>query len=249
MLCGRPPAEPAVLNDLAFVALYAGLAGGAIPVGGFVACIERVRPAWLETELRHSIIAFGGGVLVAAIALVLVPEGMALLPAWAALAAFGAGGVSFFALDRMIERHGGNHAQLMAMLLDHIPESLALGATFATQRSTGFLLAGLIALQNFPEGFNSFRELRAAGRLPPSAILASFCLLVLIGSLVAIVGYLWLRDLHEAVGLLMLFAAGGIFYLIFEDIAPQARLEYHWAPPLGAVFGFMLGMLGDALAR
>ena len=43
------------------------------------------------------------------------------------------------------------------------------------------------------------------------------------------------------------FAAGGIFYLILEHIAPQAKLAYHWAPPLGAVFGFMLGMAGPAL--
>lgn len=226
---------------------YAALAGATIPLGGFVARIEHIRPAWLETEVRHSVIAFGGGVLLAAIALVLVPEGMVALSAPAALASFGAGGLFFFLADRLIERHGGGGAQLMAMLLDFVPEALALGATLATQRSVGLLLAGLIALQNFPEGFNAYRELRAAGRLTPAAILASFCALVLLGPLVAAVGHVWLRDLHEPIGVVMLFAAGGIFYLIFEDIAPQAKLAYHWAPPLGAVFGFMLGMAGQAL--
>jgi ZIP family zinc transporter len=46
---------------------------------------------------------------------------------------------------------------------------------------------------------------------------------------------------------IMLFAAGGILYLIFQDIAPQARLERHWGPPLGAVAGFLMGMLGHGL--
>ena len=45
----------------------------------------------------------------------------------------------------------------------------------------------------------------------------------------------------------MLFAAGGILYLTFEDIAPEARLDRHWAPPLGAVGGFLLGMAGHGL--
>lgn len=36
---------------------------------------QRIRPLWLEQELRHTVIAFGGGVLIAAIAFVLVPEG------------------------------------------------------------------------------------------------------------------------------------------------------------------------------
>lgn len=235
------------MNDLLLAALYAGIAGATIPLGGFLARVEHIRPAWLRTEFRHSVIAFGGGVLFAAIALVLVPEGMAALSAPAGLAAFGAGGVFFFGIDRLIEKRGGAGAQLMAMLLDFVPESLALGAMLATQKSTGLLLAGLIALQNFPEGFNAYRELKVAGQVRPAVVLASFCALVLLGPLAAVIGYIWLRDLHEPLGVLMLFAAGGIFYLIFEDIAPQAQLECHWAPPLGAVAGFMLGMLGEAL--
>ena len=240
---------PVLPADLLLAIVCATLAGAAIPLGGLVARIEHIHPAWLESEFRHSVIAFGGGALLAAIALVLVPVGRATLSAPAALAAFGAGGLFFFLVDRLIERRGGAGAQLMAMLLDFVPESLALGATFAAQRSVGLLLAVLIALQNFPEGFNAYRELRAIGHLRPKTILAAFCVLVLLGPLAAVVGHVWLRDLHEPLGVLMLFAAGGIFYLIFENIAPQAKLAHHWAPPLGAVAGFMLGMAGDALVN
>jgi len=42
-------------------------------------------------------------------------------------------------------------------------------------------------------------------------------------------------------------AGGGILYLVFQDIAPQAPMRRHWAPPLGAVMGFMVGMIGKQL--
>ncbi len=45
----------------------------------------------------------------------------------------------------------------------------------------------------------------------------------------------------------MSFASGGILYLIFQDIAPQIRMERHWTPPLGAVLGFAIGMVGHQL--
>ena len=47
----------------------------------------------------------------------------------------------------------------------------------------------------------------------------------------------------------MLFAAGGILYLTFQDIAPQSRLERRWRPPLGAVLGFALSVLAEMVFR
>ena len=55
--------------------LFTTASGSCILVGGLIAMVERIRPLWLEEELRHTVIAFGGGVLIAAIAFVLVPEG------------------------------------------------------------------------------------------------------------------------------------------------------------------------------
>jgi ZIP family zinc transporter len=45
----------------------------------------------------------------------------------------------------------------------------------------------------------------------------------------------------------MLFAAGGILYLIFQDIAPQSKLKNHRAPSLSAVAGFLLGVIGKVI--
>jgi len=224
--------------------LLALMAGAAIPLGGWIACIERLRPRWLEQELRHSVIAFGGGVLLAAIAFVLVPQGTeALAPGWALLA-MGAGGVAFLFLDRWANTRLGQVGQLLAMLADFLPEAVALGALLASGSPSGFLLALLIALQNLPEGFNAWRELAASGRLSRRGMFALFWAFAALGPLAAVAGHVWLSDRPGATGAIMLFAAGGILYLIFQDIAPQTPLRRHWGPPLGAVAGFMAGLAG-----
>lgn len=70
-------------------------------------------------------------------------------------------------------------------------------------------------------------------------------LLVPIGPIVAVIGYVYFSHNTVLLGATMLFASGGILYLIFQDIAPQSRMRRHWAPPLGAVLGFSAGMLGN----
>jgi len=239
----------AKLSNLPSVVLFATLAGATIPIGGLLARFEHIQPRWLEDELRHSVIAFGGGILLAAVALVLVPQGKRFVPPLAAVTIFGAGGIAFFFISCAIEQRRGSLAQFATMLLDFVPESLALGAILASAPETGLLLALLIATQNLPEGFNAFRELTENQSMDPAKVLAGFSSLVLLGPLMAWIGYSYLRLMPELLGGIMLFAAGGILYLTFQSIAPQAKLERHWAPALGAVAGFMLGLLGDLLVR
>lgn len=234
-------------SPLVTVLLLSLIAGLAMPVGALLARYERIRPWWLERELRHAVVAFGGGVLLAAVALVLVPEGIGVLDWPVATGLFIAGGLGFFVLDRQLRRATGSKAQLVAMLADFIPEALALGATFAAGESVGVLLAILITLQNLPEGFNAFRELRHATRLTAGRIIGGFALMALLGPLCGFAGFVWLAGDPAVVGGIMLVSAGGILYLTFEDIAPQAQLANRHAPALGAVFGFAVGLLGHAL--
>jgi ZIP family zinc transporter len=71
-----------------------------------------------------------------------------------------------------------------------------------------------------------------------------FCFMALLGPIAAMSGYLWLSESPKVIAAVMLFASGGILYSIFQDLAPQVKLEQRWAPPMGAVLGFCLGMLG-----
>ena len=233
-------------EPLSLALLLAALAGAAIPLGALAATWEQCLPGWLDTELRHAVLAFGGGALFSAIALVLVPEGVARLQAVPALLWFLGGGVFFCALDGWIKAYGGGGAQLMAMLLDFAPEAMALGALIAEEFDVAVLMAGIIALQNLPEGFNAYRELIEAG-LRRRWVLSLFVALVPLGPLAAWIGLGFLTGRPAVLGAVMLFAAGGILYLLFEDIAPGVPLAKAWAPPLGAVAGFGLGLAGQMM--
>lgn len=224
-------------------------AAGAAILGGALGALERVHPQWMKTELRHAIIAFGGGALFSAVALVLVPKGMALQPAWAALSSFALGAVAFMACDRYFTNKGTPLSQLLAMLLDFVPEAIVVGAVITTNYSEAVFLTVVIAAQNFPEAFNAYREITHEGK---GGAMRRHGLLVI--SLAALSGVLWgLLGLYAfeansaALGALMTFCAGGIVYLVFRDVAPQATLERRWYPSLGAVAGFMVGMAGHAI--
>ena len=115
--------------------LWTLAAGACIPLGGWLASVERIRPKWLEQELRHFVMAFGGGVLLAAVALVLLPQGVAAVhQPWIVVACVMAGGVGFFALERWLGLHQQAAPQMLAMLLDFVPESLALGGCSSRDR-------------------------------------------------------------------------------------------------------------------
>jgi len=228
------------------VILLGSLAGAMIPLGGLIAANENIQRYWLRNEFRHSVVAFGGGALLSAVAFVLIPDGEKALNTFAVIGWIAAGAIVMAAVDARLSRRGSHRAQLVAMLSDFIPEAVALGAVIASGESSGLLLAMMIALQNLPEGFNAFREQRDAGA-KTGRILRSFVGLALIGPIAALAGFLLLADFPQVTGAIMLTAAGAILYLIFQDIAPQAKLANRHGPALGAVAGFLLGLTGHLL--
>jgi len=235
------------VSELWTIVLIAWLAGVAAFVGGVVARFAGGDDTETKAELVHGVVAFGGGVLLAAVAFALVPEGLDTLSAPALAASFFAGGFVFCAADAYLQKRGESSAQLMAMLMDFVPEAIALGAVFVEDRALGVLLAALIAAQNLPEGFASYREMVLRSGDSSRKVLLALLGVSLLGPLASSGGYLYLRDLPRLVAAIMVFAGGGITYLVFQDIAPQARMRRHWLPTLGAVAGFACGMLARLL--
>ena len=229
-------------EHLLLVILSTLLAGLAMPLGAFISSFSAVSS---KNELRHTIMAFGGGALLSAIALVLVPEGVVGFGPLSAAGLLVLGGLLFMALDIWLARSNTPASQLAAMLADFIPESVALGAAFATGSENAFLLALLIGLQNLPEGFNAYLELRSDAVVRGAKIILIFIAMSLLGPIAGSIGYLYLTDYPQWVSGIMLVASGGILYSVFQDIAPKVRLETHWLPPMGAVLGFMLGLVGS----
>jgi len=222
----------------------AALAGAAIPFGAWLGTFRRLGPDPTAVALTHGIMAFGAGALLSAVALVLVPEGADRVQPAVAPVIFLAGGAMFALVDRALARRGGHVAQFLAMMLDYLPESLALGAMLAGEMNTAVLLALLIAMQNLPEGFNAFREMQGSSGWSDRRILILFGAMVPLGPLMAFIGLTMIDTDSVLLGGVMLFSAGGILYLLFEDVAPQVPLDNVWAPPFGAIAGFALGLAG-----
>ncbi|MFP4393492.1 MAG: ZIP family metal transporter [Desulfohalobiaceae bacterium] len=234
------------MNQLILILLVTWLAGITAFWGGVLARLEGYAETEAKQELIHGVIAFGGGILVAAVAFALVPEGISNLHPALLAGTFCAGGLAFCRLDAYLGAKGGSKAQFMAMLMDFVPEAISLGAVFGHNQKLGILLAAFIGAQNLPEGFNSYREI-VASKVKPSTTMLLLLAASLLGPIAACTGYLLLQNQPGLTAGIMTFASGGILYLIFQDIAPQTVMQRHWIPPLGAVLGFTIGMLGKAL--
>lgn len=231
-----------------YAILLALAAGASAFCGALLARFEKIQPNWLESEIRHGIMAFGGGALLAAVALVLVPDGMENQPPWLGIGTFLLGAFCFMMIDRYLAKKGTPFSQWMAMMLDFVPEAIVLGAVIAGNFRQAVFMAVIIAAQNFPEGFNAYREITSKAKgWTHKHVMVFMGVAVILGPVFTLFGR-YAFDPHSMfLGTLMTFCAGGILYLVFHDIAPQAKLERHWLPSFGAIFGFVVGMIGKAL--
>lgn len=232
------------MTELAVVVLVSWLAGVATFAGGVIAKMEGSPDTPAKREMVHAIVAFGGGILVAAVAFALAPKAIRYLSPVMIAVTFAGGGLAFSLFDVWMSRRNGSRAQFMAMLMDFVPEALAMGAVFAHDHGLGVLLAVFIGAQNLPEGFNAYREIISSGATVRGT-LTGLLAISLLGPAASSLGYLFLQNHQELTAGIMSFAAGGIMYLIFQDIAPQSRMRKHWKPTLGAVLGFAVGMIAS----
>lgn len=225
------------------------IAGSAIPIGALLASHEHIRKRWLKMELHHGVTALGGGALLAAVALVLVPEGMHGQPLWTAALSFIGGGVVAMRIDLYFAKRKSTASQLVAMMLDFVPETIVIGAVITKNTEQAIMLAAIIFVQNLPESFNAFREMKKSNGMGTRQLLFWFTVVGVSGPLYVYIGAVALADSGLWLGMLMTFSAGGILYLVFNDVAPQVPVKNHYMPPMGALLGFLIGMIGYALTR
>lgn len=230
----------------AWILALAWIAGLSIPAGALVASHVKLRNACRRLELDSLVSYFGGGALLAAIALVLLPRGVADASALMVGLAFATGGLVFWQISAWARRTHNSASQFMGMLLDFLPEAILLGVLAAMGSEAVYLLAGLIALQNMPEGFSAYTEMHET--MPSGSHLVMIFLAVsLAGPLAAWSGFAWFSSSEIVLAMILLFCSGGIIYLIFEDIAPKAHSTESSFPAVGAVGGFLLGLLGTMI--
>ena len=64
------------MEDIGQVILYSLASGATVIVGGFIGKSIAFPTTQVGREISHGVVAFGGGILVAAVAFVLAPRGL-----------------------------------------------------------------------------------------------------------------------------------------------------------------------------
>jgi len=233
---------------IAKLILFSGIAGVTVFIGGILAHYfnHHIKESPVKYEITHTLMSFGSGIILSAVALVLIPKGMEELELLPMASSFLIGAILFMLLDQYLSKKGGRTATLLAMMMDFVPESIALGAVFAVDLRLATFLAVLIGLQNLPEAFNSYRDLILSGFTTKKTLIIFF-LLSFFGIFGALAGHFLLSKHQELTAHLMTFASGGILYLLIQDIIPEGTLEKNHLTSLGATLGFLVGIIGDQL--
>ena len=233
------------MQDIYIIMLLSFLAGITIFVGGLLAEFFVIKNKFIRGRFFHWMRGFGAGIILAAVAFALLPKALHDLSLIWIIFLFLYGTLAFMVFDILIAKLGENISQFISMLLDFLPEALVLGASFAFDPKFGALLALFIAVQNLPEGFNSHLELKKNHKT-----LISFLILFLLsftGVCAALLGRILLPNHPHIIAGIMIFASGGILYLMFQDVAPLVKQKGSWFPASGASFGFLAGMIIEKL--
>lgn len=143
----------------------------------------------------------------------------------------------------------------LAVTIHNLPEGMAVGVVFAGADSTvsnislssALAVSVGIAIQNIPEGAIISMPMRAEG----NSRLRSFLIGSLSGAVepIGAVAVLLLASLLVPVLPYMLaFAAGAMFYVVIEELIPEASSGQHSnLSTIGFAFGFVLMMVLDVV--
>lgn len=229
----------------------------------------------MPERVQKSLLGFASGVMVAAsVWSLLIPamEMEASKGAWSVMPAavgFLLGIFFLLALDELTphlhlgsDKPEGPHSRLsrtamlaLAVTIHNLPEGMAVGVVFAgaEQGATGLTLASAvavslgIAIQNIPEGAIISMPMRAEG----NSRWRSFVLGSLSGAVEPIGGLavvLLASFLTPILPYMLAFAAGAMFYVVVEELIPEASTGRHTnLSTIGFAIGFVLMMVLDVV--
>jgi ZIP family zinc transporter len=144
---------------------------------------------------------------------------------------------------------------VLAVTLHNIPEGMAVGVVYAgllngsemITAGGAFALALGIAIQNFPEGAIISMPMRAAG----NSRWRSFIIGSLSGAVepIGAMAVLLLASfLMPVLPYMLAFAAGAMFYVVVEELIPEASSGQHSnLSTIGFAIGFVLMMVLDVV--
>ena len=191
-------------------------------------------------ELVGLVLAFGAGALISAVSFELAEDGVRIGGGAAVGIGLGVGALTYFFLDRRLEKGGSNPATALALgaFLDGVPEQLVLGLGIAVGGEVGVSLIVAIFVSNLPEAIGSASAMRARGR-DSRTILRLWCAVAAVCALSTVIGYAIGDSISgEFEGGVNGFAAGALLVMLSDSMIPEARSKAGRAAGLATVFGF-----------
>lgn len=227
----------------------------------------------VSPKIEKTLLGFASGVMIAASIWSLLIPSMEMAEeqgkiAWLpALIGFFAGVLFLLAIDSIVphlhlnadkpegvkSRLSKISMMLFAVTIHNIPEGMAVGVAYAGAASgnSGMTIAGAfalsigIAIQNFPEGAIISLPLKGEGISKGKAFLLGIlsCVVEPIGGLITI---LLASRIVPLLPYMLSFAAGAMFYVVVEELIPEAHSGDHSnLGTIGAALGFALMMVLD----
>ena len=233
--------------------LWGLLGGGALVIGALVAWFAPV-----PRRVVASVMAFGSGVLISAVAFDLMEEAARTGGLAATASGFLGGAVVYLAANLALARHGARHrkrsgdqqpsesqqagsgmAIAIGALLDGVPESVVLGLGLVGGGSVSLSVLAAVFISNVPEGLSSAAGMKRNGR-SARYVFGVWGGIAVISGLSALLGYAALGGASpEAVAVITAVAAGAILTMIADTMIPEAFEDTHAWTGLITSVGFL----------
>lgn len=225
---------------------WGAVAASSLIVGAALGLVRR----WHDPAVGV-VLAFGAGALISAVSFDLAEEGAQIGGPGAMGVGLGVGALTYFALDRLVERvdegrgqrgpssgAGSGPALALGALLDGIPEQMVLGIGLAAGEGVGVGLLVAIFVSNLPEAIGATTDLRDDGHSPRT--IARLWGAVALACTAAAVGGYAIADvtsghLQAAVNG---FAAGALLVMLVDSMIPEAAGKAGRAAGLVTALGF-----------
>lgn len=210
--------------------------------GGLCAEFVRTTPRLLNVALHTA-----AGIMIAVVAVEIMPEALNIVQTWAIALSFLLGGSAYLLIEAVIDRLQGDSGDeqsgiwmiYIAVSVDLFSDGLLIGAGTAISFGLAFVLAIGQVMADIPEGFATIANFREKGvsRFRRLTLAAAFAVPVLVA---ALLGYFLLRGQSEAVKLsALVFTAGLLTIAAVEEMIREAHESA--ADTRASVFAFAGG--------
>lgn len=233
--------------------LWGLLAGGTLLLGALIAWFVPI-----SSQVVATVMAFGAGVLLSALAFDLVDEAETQGGLTATVVGLLAGAIAYVAANVVLARRGARHrkrsgsqqpseqedsgsgaAIAIGALLDGVPESVVLGLSLLGGGAVSAPVLAAIAISNLPEGLSSSAGMKRSGR-PAAYVFGVWAGIAVASGIAGMLGVLLLSGASPAViAVITAVAAGAILAMLADTMIPEAFEEAHIFTGLIAALGFI----------